>query len=92
MEQKGDLLKWLKECAENRTSVTHLSKLKTQRICQANNKTAMSTNQCLRGKHLVRKIKINEKHLNNPAENVQNMVKLFFRLNYRGFLIRLYCK
>lgn len=44
----------VKECAENRTSVMHLSKLKTQRICQANNKTAMSTNQSIRGKRLVR--------------------------------------
>jgi len=49
MEQKGDLTQRFKECAENRTSVMHLSNLKTQRICQANNKTAMSTNQCIRG-------------------------------------------
>jgi len=69
MEQKGDLTQRFKECAENRTSVMHLSNLKTQRICQANNKTAMSTNQCIRG------TKEPEKHLNNLAGNAHNLVK-----------------
>lgn len=56
MKQKGYLTQQFKECAENLTSEMHLSKLKTQRICQANNKTAMSTNQSIRwirGKHLM---------------------------------------
>lgn len=81
MEQKGDLTQWFKECAENHTSVMHLSKLKTQRICQANNKTAISTNQCIRGKHLVQKT-TTEKHLNNLAGNVHNVVKNGFVLQF----------